>query len=950
MFPRQIGLTSLMLSVVLGTAVLAGIGAGQKVGIDLGPTATDNWNNITGNGTTPAGSVLTLDGTILAGVSITVADGRFFNNDGADNWVGLATNGGAAPPEFVDSVTTDIAGTYGTEVPFRIEIAGLNDALTYDIVAVCTSIPPYANVETVTINDNVSLSVARDDSRENGVFHSFTAVSTDGAGNIELVFTNEPDHNPIVCGILITAVAMGQASSPQPDVEATDVLRDTALTWVPGLYAATHDVYFGTSFDDVNDASRSNPMGVLVSQGQTTASYDPAGVLDFETTYYWRIDEVNAAPDNTIFKGEIWSFTTEPFAYAIATVTATSNGISDQGAGPENTVDGSGLDEVDLHSVDSADMWVAKASDDEDLYIQYEFDRIYKLHEMLVWNYNVQFELMLGFGVKDVTIEYSENGQEWVGLGDVELNQATATSTYTHNTAVDLQGVAARFVRLTVNSAFGTTGQYGLSEVRFMYIPAHVREPRPADGAMDVTVDSTLAWRAGRDAVSHEIYFGTDSDALELVATTDVANYDPGTLNLGATYYWQANAVQETESWAGDLWSFATQAYLVVDDFESYTDDIDAGEAIFDTWLDGWVNDTGSTVGHMTSPFAEQNIVRSGSQSMPLFYDNATAAVSEAEFALDQDWTANGIQSLTLHFYGDPDNTGQLYAKINGTKVSYDGDGDDITRPVWQPWNIDLSAIGNVSSVRSLTIGIEGAGTTGVVYIDDIRLYPQAPEFIVPAEPTTANLVGRYAFEGNASDGSGNGFHGTVHGNVTYREGIIGSAADFDGIDSLIDCGDVPVGTVGAISVSLWVHPRNINQDWAGYASKWTLDNSQCTFWLGQHSTDGWLRFSVYPGGPTAETAVDSGRAILRDGEWTHVVCTYDGDIQKIYADGVEIVASPARDAALIDRGGNLRLGIVATANFFDGLMDDVRIYDRALTAEETAWLAGRRAPMHKSF
>ena len=95
MFPRQIGLTSLMLSVVLGTAVLAGIGAGQKVGIDLGPTATDNWNNITGNGTTPAGSVLTLDGTILAGVSITVADGRFFNNDGADNWVGLAF---ASPP------------------------------------------------------------------------------------------------------------------------------------------------------------------------------------------------------------------------------------------------------------------------------------------------------------------------------------------------------------------------------------------------------------------------------------------------------------------------------------------------------------------------------------------------------------------------------------------------------------------------------------------------------------------------------------------------------------------------------------------------------------------------------------------------------------------------------------------------------------------------------------
>ncbi len=952
MSQKQTALTILAISIILSTAAMAGIGAGQKIGIDLGPTASENWNNITGNGATAAGSVLALDGTILSGVSITVSDGRFFNNDGADNWVGLTANGGAAPPEFVDSVTTDIAGTYGTEVPFRIEVAGLNDALTYDVVAVCTSIPPYANVETLTINDDVSLSVARDDSRENGVFHSFTSVPTDGSGTIELVFTNEPEHNPIVCGILITAVAMGQASGPQPDTEATDVVRDTSLEWMPGAYAALHDVYFGTVFDDVNNASRSNPLGVLASEGQLAASYDPEGRLDFGTTYYWRIDEVNAAPSDSIFKGDVWHFTTEPFSYPVEAVTAMSNGVSDPGSGPTKTIDRSGLNATDQHSTESTDMWLAVPGA-EPLYIQYEFDRLYKVDAMLVWNYNAQFEPLLGFGMKEVTVEYSENGVDWTALGDFTLSQATAKTTYEANTAIPFGGVPARFVRLYVNSAYGATGQCGLSEVRFRYIPAHAREPEPADGATNVEVGTALLWRAGREAATHEVYLSTDRAALAdgsaLLATTDTAAVDPGPLSLDTTYYWKVSEVNETEThhtWEGDVWSFSTQAYLIVDDFERYNDE---DILIYETWLDGWVNETGSTVGYFNAPFAERTIVHGGQQSMPLFYDNTTTGMSEATYSFPaENWSVSGIKSLSVWFFGDPDNAGQMYVKINDMKILYDGDPADLAMPIWQPWNIDLSAV-NATDVTNLTIGVEGAGTTGVVYIDDIRLSPKPVEYITPAEPDETALLAHYALDGSADD-SARGYDGIAEGDVTYWDGIVGSAADFDGIDSRIDCGDVPVGTAGAISIALWVHPRNVNQDWAGYVSKWTLDNSQCTFWFGQHSTDGWLRFSIYPGGPTAETAVDSGQVILRDDQWTHIVCTYDGDIQKIYADGVEIVASPARGAALVDRGGNLRLGIVATANFFDGLMDDVRIYDRALPSEEAAWLAGRRAPMHKSF
>ena len=454
-----------------------------------------------------------------------------------------------------------------------------------------------------------------------------------------------------------TSVGPGMASVPDPENEAVDVPRETALSWAPGEFAAAHDVYFGTSFDDVNAASRSNPLNVLVSQGQAAATFDPAGVLDFETTYYWRVDEVNAAPDNTIFKGEVWSFTSEPFAYAVANIIATTNGVSDEGSGPERTVDGSGLNADDQHSIDASDMWLALPGA-EPLYIQYEFDRVYKLHEMLVWNYNVQFELILGFGLKGVTIEYSENGTDWTALGDFEFARATAKATYTANTAVPFDGVPAKLVRINVNSGHGMMGQFGLSEVRFMYVPAQAREPQPADGAADVEVGTALAWRSGREAASHEVYLGADPDALALAGTVSSATFAPA-LEFGSTYYWQVVEVNEADAvtaWTGDLWSFSTQDYASIDGFEAYNDDIEAGTAIFDTWLDGWVNDTGSTVGYIETPFAEKTIVHGGSQSMPLAYDNATSPFySEAwrEFETAQNWTGNGADTLVLYVRGN---------------------------------------------------------------------------------------------------------------------------------------------------------------------------------------------------------------------------------------------------------------------------------------------------------
>ncbi len=112
--------------------------------------------------------------------------------------------------------------------------------------------------------------------------------------------------------VMLMGFAPGAASNANPANEATDVPRDTRLTWAPGEFANTHNVYLGTSFADVNEASASDPRGVSVAEGLTDGAFDP-GRLEFGQTYYWRVDEVNGAPDFTVYKSGPWSFTVEPF-------------------------------------------------------------------------------------------------------------------------------------------------------------------------------------------------------------------------------------------------------------------------------------------------------------------------------------------------------------------------------------------------------------------------------------------------------------------------------------------------------------------------------------------------------------------------------------------------------------------------------------------------------------
>ncbi len=320
-------------------------------------------------------------------------------------------------------------------------------------------------------------------------------------------------------------------------------------------------------------------------------------------------------------------------------------------------------------------------------------------------------------------------------MGEFTFLQGSSAPDYTANTTIDFKGVAARCVRLVVNSSWDTFGVHGLSEVRFLYIPTRARKPRPESGAEGVDTDVVLTWRAGRDAVSHEVYFGTDEQAVadgtvpvDIVATSA---YGPGALDLETTYHWKINEVNEAEPvvlWAGDVWHFTTQDSFVVDDFESYSGG--DGHEIFNTWRDGYNDDTnGSQAGHDDPPYVEQTAVHGGGKSMPLYYGKGGVSHSEATrtFEPPQDWTRGGAQVLVLYFQGQSDNTtGQLYLRINDTEVPYDGDPADLAEPSWTQWTVDLSAR-EVSSVTTLSIGVDGSLAKGRVYVDDIALYRLAP-------------------------------------------------------------------------------------------------------------------------------------------------------------------------------------------------------------------------------
>jgi hypothetical protein len=274
--------------------------------------------------------------------------------------------------------------------------------------------------------------------------------------------------------------------------------------------------------------------------------------------------------------------------------------------------------------------------------------------------------------------------------------------------------------------------------------------PEPRDGATDVQPAPILRWVSAEPAFQHDIYFGDDRNAVTNATSEssgvyrgrqppDVTTYEPGVLKFGETYYWRIDEVDETDPnspWKGHVWSFTTANIVVVDDFESYNDE---DNRIYKTWIDGFVNGTGSTVssGDLES-WVEWNVVHGGRQSMWFYYDNeALPHRSEVyrTWGPPQDWTRYGADTLMLYFHGDTDNAPDpLYVGLEDgagrIAVVVYPDPNTILTYEWTMWDIPVSTFGGISldAVKTMYIGLGDRddpqpGGRGRIWIDDIGLY-----------------------------------------------------------------------------------------------------------------------------------------------------------------------------------------------------------------------------------
>jgi hypothetical protein len=202
----------------------------------------------------------------------------------------------------------------------------------------------------------------------------------------------------------------------------------------------------------------------------------------------------------------------------------------------------------------------------------------------------------------------------------------------------------------------------------------------------------------------------------------------------------EVNETSADSPWTGSVWDFTTANFVVADDFEVYTDNMDAGEAIYQTWIDGETNSTGSLVGYLEAregTFGERQTVYGGKQSMPLAYDN-TKAPNNSEalrtWTKSQDWTVNGVNTLVLHVKGKTDNgLDPLYVVLEDSAghvgVVTHPDARIAVSTTWNEWTIPLSSFStagvNATAIKKMSIGMGKRGATapggkGMLFIDDI--------------------------------------------------------------------------------------------------------------------------------------------------------------------------------------------------------------------------------------
>jgi hypothetical protein len=581
------------------------------------------------------------------------------------------------------------------------------------------------------------------------------------------------------------------AWEPSPADGIHYVPVDPDLAWKSGTGALFHTVYFGESSQEVDEM-------VIGGWMTTEATYSP-GLLEADKTYYWRVDEFSTTgtthkgevwsfttvPEVAVTDPTLVGWWTLDEGSGGTAVDWSGHGNHGALIGDPQWVDGylggaldfDGNDHVDTGNTTDLVTWTVAAwaiSPDAPSGGAASGPVHREKNYQIDWNHaNEVFR-----GAAAVRVGGADGAWHAASFGPLQGNtwyhlaatfDGTALTSYKNGVLMVSNTAAAgtpdpETGTLLIGRHSTSSGNYftgtvddvrvydrALAEDEIKQVmrgnPLLAGSPNPGPGAVvDIRDATALSWVAGDTAVSHDVYFGTDRNGVA-AADKDAAEYQgnqPGTsfaltglVELGGgDYYWRIDEVEGAGSvQTGYVWKFTVPDYLIVDDFESYSNEV--GHRVFEAWIDGAGftqpvetpgNGSGALVGHDIwtggyTSLMETDNVYDGSQAMPIYYDNTVApGYSQADrtFAPPQNWTVEGVTTLVVHVRGEAGNTGQLYVEING--VRYDAGAPDVASPTWVAWEIDLASIGvTLTNITQLSIGVEGGGA-GVLYVDAIRL------------------------------------------------------------------------------------------------------------------------------------------------------------------------------------------------------------------------------------
>jgi hypothetical protein len=532
---------------------------------------------------------------------------------------------------------------------------------------------------------------------------------------IDEVNPGNPD-SPWIGDVWSFTVPPKKAWKPVPPNGAKFIDVDVDLSWNPGWGAKMHTVYFGETFDEVNDAA-----GGMI---QISTSY-PLDSLEINKTYYWRVDEFDGV---ATYKGDVWSFTTTSGGGGVLGVYFNNTTLTGEPVltriDPQIDFNwGATSPGAPLPDNGWSARWTA------DLNVLFTDTYIFSVNSEGGTRLWIDGEQVINMWVSWVPTRYAslpmdlESGIHSLRLEFADFDRNAQQQLYWSAPSVAEQIIPAGPLQL----------------------PNMARRPNPLNGAVDVKQTPTLKWVAGYSAASHQIYFGTDKDAVssagvgspEDKGAKDLGDetLDPGQLESGVTYYWRVDEVNDLHPdspWIGNVWSFTTANFLIVDDFEDYTDDDVAGEAVWQAWIDGFgVADNGAQAGNLLPPYCEQTIVHGGLQSMPFLYNNALGVLnSEVSLALGgMDLTQKGGTKLKMWYRGDAANDAvPMYVALDNVRVNHP---DPAATQVdeWVEMDVDLQSFVGANPANANKIAI-GAGDdtpasagTGTLYIDDIGVH-----------------------------------------------------------------------------------------------------------------------------------------------------------------------------------------------------------------------------------